>query len=127
MTTQPESEDRRQDVRLASRKAVEAVLVDRYDQPIEVLPGAQVLNVSARGLAILSDQPTDVGSQLKVIVNPPDAPDTPDVPHASPLASHDAAPIRVEALDCRPYRDHHYKIRCRLVSGMMPAALIYGW
>lgn len=115
MTTPPTPSNRRHDVRLASRKPVDAVIEDQHGQPIDVLKGAEVLNVSAGGLAMISDQPAVVGSQLKVIVD------------LAATQAQDDPPIRVSTLDCQPMRDHRYKIRCRLISGMMPARLIYGW
>ena len=107
--------ERRSCVRLAGGGKIDAVLTDQFDQPIDVLRDAEVVNVSAGGLALISQSPAPVGARMKVILVDGDSSQRPK------------ARCRVAALDCHELDDHRHKIRCQLVEGRIPAELIYGW
>lgn len=109
------AQDRRADVRLASLKKIDAVVVDRHHQPVGVSRYAHVVNVSAGGLMMISEQPIPRGSRVVVNVE-------------NPSSTHgDRQMLDLEALECLPQGDHKHRIRCRLVGGAMPARLIYSW
>ena len=110
--------DRRRSVRLAgTTRPVEAVVVDLHDQPVELLARVQLLNVSAGGLAMLSDQPIRAGSHIKIMIN------------GESSARDEESFVNVEAIDCHdwPSQPGRYKTRCRRLTGAIPAELIYGW
>lgn len=113
-TTQPDQE-RRRDVRLAGGPKVDAILVDDNQYPVGVLRDAQVLNISAGGMAMISPIPTDRGVRIQVVWGQ----------GRGPLTQREQ--VGVEVLDCSAWGGEQYKIRCRLVTGRMPAELIYGW
>jgi hypothetical protein len=108
-------EDRRQDVRLAGAGAVDAVVVDRFDQPIRVLEGAQVENVSAGGMALRTYAPLTPGSHVVVTVG-----------DARPGRPGDRR-VKLEALGRQTLSNAGYVVRCRLIQGRMPARLIHRW
>lgn len=107
--------NRRSDVRLASHKKIDAVVVDRYEQPIGVFQDAEIVNVSAGGMMMVTDRPADVGA--RILVNLDDA----------KAVHHGSQRFGLEALSCSPCQGHKHEIRCKLVAGAMPARLIYSW
>jgi len=110
-----ESVNRRSDVRLASNKTISVTIVDRYEQPIAVLPSAEVANVSAGGMMLVSDTPAPCGARIKVTLD------------QSKEMTGSGNQFYLEALRCSPGRDDHHQINCKLVQGNIPAKLIYGW
>lgn len=110
--------NRRQDVRLAGAGAVDAVVVDRYRQPIRVLEGARVVNVSAGGMALRTHAPVAAGSRIVVTVD-----------GARPTRADERC-VRLEAIASHEYEqqvEQSCLVHCRLVEGRMPARLIYRW
>ena len=114
-STESRTEHRRS-VRLAgATKEVEVVVVDRYDQPIELLSEVRVLNVSAGGLAMASDLPVQAGARMKIVTG-------------GEARFHDeGAAVTVTALECTADHRGKFVTRCQLIRGGMPAELIYGW
>lgn len=108
--------ERRADVRLASDKTIEAVVLDQHSQPIVVLRHVEVINVSAGGLLILSPTPVAMGVRLAVKLG--------DRSTRPALCQE----LSLIVLECTPSKDdRQYRIRCQLVQGSMPAELIYNW
>ena len=107
--------NRRSDVRLASNKTVSVTIVDRYEQPIAVLPSAEIANVSAGGMMLVSDTPAPCGARMKVTLD-----------QSKEMGESDQR-FYLEALRCSPGRDSHHQINCKLVQGNIPAKLIHGW
>ena len=107
--------NRRSDVRLASDKTISVTIVDRYEQPIAVLPSAAVANVSAGGMMLVSDTPAPCGARIKVTLD------------QSKEMTGPGDRFYLEAIQCSPGRDNHHQINCKLVQGNIPAKLIYGW
>lgn len=110
-----EQVNRRSDVRLASNKTICVTIVDRYEQPIAVLPRAEVANVSAGGVMLVSDTPAPCGARMKVTL---------DQSKEMTGAGHR---FYLEAIKCSSGRDNHHQINCKLVQGNIPAKLIHGW
>ncbi len=108
-------EDRRADVRLASYKKIEAAVVDDHGQPIVVLRDAEVINVSAGGLLLVSDTPAEPGTRMTVKSG------------AGRSSDDGGAEIDLVSLECKPWREDQHRIRCKLADGHMPAQFIYGW
>lgn len=107
--------ERRRDLRLASTAAVEAVVLDRFNHPVEVLRQTELLNVSASGLALVTLTPTDPGVRMAIQVNERD--------EGHPQGRR----IYLETLECSAWLDGRHKVRCRLLEGRMPARFIYKW
>ncbi len=114
-TTTYRCTERRTDVRLASDKAVDVAIVDQYDQPVAVLGDAKAINVSAGGMMLLSQTPAHAGARLRV-----------GLPTADQGRGM-AQAFNLEALACHPQHDHQHTIHCKLVTGRIPARLIYNW
>jgi hypothetical protein len=111
----PNTPERRADVRLASGKKVEAAVVDQYEQPIALLRNAEVVNVSAGGMLLVSDTPAEPGTRM--IIN------TQSTSNTAPSKQR----LSLESLECAPPNDQQHRIRCKLVQGHIPAKLIYNW
>ncbi len=111
----PSFQDRRADVRLASDRKIDAVVVDQHEQPIAVLRGAQVVNVSAGGVMMESDRPADQGARIVVNLDSVGA------------LGQRGRRFQLEALECVPARGQKHQIRCKLIDGAIPARLIYNW
>ncbi len=109
------AEDRRRDMRLAGAGVgrLDAVVVNKFSQPIEILREPEVVDVSAGGLALAVSNATKVGHAVRLGVM--------DAKHGVTDS------ITVETVDCRPWLDGKHLLRCKLVQGKMPASLIYGW
>ena len=107
--------DRRADVRLASYKKIDAVRVDRHEQPVSVLRQAEVVNVSAGGVMLIGDQPVHQGARIVVNLN------------EAGSFRRGGRWFSLESLDCEPRGDQKYQIRCKVVQGAVPAELIYRW
>jgi len=109
-------EERRADVRLASGKKVDAVVVDRHGQPITLLREAEVLNISGGGLSLVSTDPVDAGDHVNI-----------NLPETSKLQRRVIGAIKLGVLSCLPCDGNKHKIRCKLIDGGIPTNLIYGW
>lgn len=114
MDHSPSIEDRRADIRLAGGGQVDAVVVDRFDQPLAVLDAPRVLNVSAGGLALASRTAVRPGAVIRITVN-------------GAMSADHANRVRLQAIECAAQSDRSQRIRCRLIQGAMPASLIYNW
>lgn len=112
---QPNHEDRRQDYRLASGAAVEAVVVDQADRPITLLREPQVLNISAGGLAMITDTEVPMGADIRIIVKQPRT------------ITPDNASFVARVLHTRRSADGTQQLNCQLTRGRVPASLIYKW
>jgi len=108
-------QERRHDVRLAAAGSIQAAVLDKHHQPIQVLHDAQVLNVSANELAITTTTPAKPGSRLTI--------------RLADLHNQDVPPkaFELETLHCSPWHGGRHKIRCQLIKGHIPAKLIYNW
>ena len=107
--------DRRADVRLASGKNVDAVVLDRHAQPITLLRESNVDNVSAGGLSLVSNDSVEPGAHVQVTL----ADNRTDREGRRSLG--------LQAVACTAYGDRKHKIRFKLVAGSMPASLLYHW
>ena len=110
----PNTPERRADVRLASGKKVDAAVVDQHEQPIALLRNAEVVNVSAGGMMIVSDTPAAPGSRMVINTQ-------------SNASLNRKQRLSLESLECAPQNDQQHRIRCKLVQGHIPAKLIYNW
>jgi hypothetical protein len=108
--------ERRRDLRLASAAKVNAVVIDGYKNPIDVLRQSELVNVSAGGLALATITPAQPGARVSIQVDDP-----------NPVDPDRERTIFLETLDCATWLDGRKVIRCRLVEGRMPAKFIYNW
>ncbi len=108
-------DDRRRDIRLAGYGPVDAVVVDRFNQPIRVLEGAYVVNVSAGGMALRTHAPLAAGSHVVVTLG-----------DARP-AQDGTGRVKLEAIGHHAAAHAGCVIHCRLTEGRMPARLICRW
>ena len=113
--TMPATRERRSDVRLLRGTRVEAALVDRYDQPVAMLRDAQVIDVSAEGLAVMSATRARPGSVLHIATAGDGA--------WLPGQSH----CKARVINCLASGAGAYTLHCALSEGLMPASLIYNW
>jgi len=111
---QEQREDRRRDYRLASGASVEAVVVDAADRPVALLHDAQVLDVCAGGVAVMTDSDIDAGVELRIAVKPR-------------LTLDREVRFKARVLHADRGRDGAHRLGCRLSAGRVPAALIYNW
>jgi hypothetical protein len=109
------AEDRRNDVRLAGCGEVDAVVVDRFSQPVRELEGARVVNVSAGGMALRTHAPLAAGSHVVVTLG-----------DARPTRPGDRR-VKLEAIGQHVTPLDGCVIHCRLIEGCMPARLIHRW
>lgn len=105
------SEDRRIDARLPGAGAVDVFLLDASaDAPVP-LPPAQVLNLSATGVALLTLLRVRPGSYLEL--------------RLPAERSSRASMCRLEVLDCTAWTRPHYLLRCQVLHGHLPARLFF--
>jgi hypothetical protein len=113
-TANARSDDRRVGLRLAGGGEIDVVVEDPQHRPIEVLRDVRVVNVSAGGAALITSSSVKPGSVLAVRI----------------ISAHGEGEDRVfklRTLDCAMLDQKQQLIRCKLVAGKIPAALIYNW
>ncbi len=113
----PTQDERRRAPRIAGCGPVQAVTLDHGNRPTEVMRHAQVHNVSAGGLALLSSTQTHPGTHIDIMLTP----------EPGQYANNPQPAVRVKTLACNPFQGHLFKTRCTLTTGQMPAELIYNW
>jgi len=108
-------DERRQSVRVAGQGILEAVVIDQHGQPVQLLQGTQVRNVSSGGVAFTTSSKVDVGHHIKMkyIENEP--------------SRESGSPFQVEAVEVVALPNQSYMIHCRLIEGTIPAKLVYSW
>lgn len=107
-------DERRNDVRVAAKGCVDAVSVDRHTQPVKVLRQAEALDVSAGGAAIATATPLSPGEHLVITVGD------------DPIATPDKR-FELQVVACRRWEDGRQVLHCKLISGRIPAELMYDW
>lgn len=76
----------------------------------------KVLDISARGMAVLSTSEVDAGDTILVNISPQEA----------ELAGGRTA-FEFEVLQCTAWHDGRFKWRCQLIDGTLPATLVFSW
>jgi len=107
-------DERRQHIRLAATGPVEVMEVDEHDRALRALEDVNVVNVSAGGLAFKTATTVEPGARLAV--------------HATPLeGAGEPGAVIVEVIEAGAGAGGGHMVRCRLVEGKMPAALLEQW
>ena len=110
--------ERRSSVRLAGGGKIDAAVIDGNRQPVTALRHAEVVNVSAGGMAVATTTPIEPGAQVRI-----SCPDE----TAVPTGSRAFADFEVRVLETTAWQDGKQMMRCRLTEGVVPASLIYRW
>lgn len=108
-------QNRRADVRLASGRKIDAVVLDQHAQPVILLRDTEATNVSAGGLMMLSEDSVELGTRVEVRVV------------AKGTNQAKARRFTVRTIACSPHGEQKHRIHCQVVQGAVPADLIYGW
>ncbi|GAB4108074.1 MAG: hypothetical protein Kow00105_14030 [Phycisphaeraceae bacterium] len=102
--------ERRAEARVAGKGALEVAVLDQHGQVRKVMPGAEVINVSGGGVAFTASDSCDIGTLVQVRTK-----------------NQPVKPFRVQIVGTNRRGDGRSKLRGRLVSGSVPACLMYGW
>ena len=109
------TDDQRTTFRVAANGHIDAVVIDRFNKPIEKLIDPQPLNSSGGGLAIGTRSAVKPGSILRITIQ------------ATGPDSQPHEPVYVQVSDDRDWLDGQHMLHCTLVKGEIPAELIYNW
>ena len=107
-------DERRKHIRLAGTGPVQAMEVDQYARALRELEAVKIVNVSAGGLAFEPATPVEPGARLEV--------------HPSQLEGQgDPQAVTVEVIESAEASEGRRMVRCKLIEGKMPAALLEQW
>lgn len=111
----PVMDERRTEIRLAGGGPMQAVVLDDHRQPVKLIQEAQVINVSAGGLAMMTSTPVSRGALIQAAAD------------STTDGRGGKTSMILQVLECLPVAIGRQKLRAKLVEGRMPARLIYHW
>ena len=104
------SDDRRAVPRVAGKGSLSAAIIDGHGQPRSVLRHAEVVNVSGGGIAFTSENNATVGETVHIHIG-----------------ESWTKPFSVRIVGTKQRGDGRNELRAQLVTGAIPACLVYDW
>jgi len=103
-------DDRRVVPRVAGKGSLAAAVIDEHGQPHSVLRHAQVVNVSGGGIAFTSENTAAIGETVNI-----------------DIGESLVKPFSVRIVGAKQRGDGRSELRAQLVTGAIPACLVYDW